>query len=394
MKHVLFYIYRYPGFGGIEKLTTLYGNYFVTNLNWKVSVISYLQENEDQLKSEINPNIELLKIPDPKNLNSEQNENFVNTILEKEKIDVIIFQDCYANIHIPLFSANKRLKIPIITVEHNSPLAALTRIRATNKNLSFFRLEKEALIKALYPYFWMKLFISERSRRKIKYGNSTHYVLLSDKFFKEFQKISGISKTRKLVSINNPITIEINANEELKKKKQLLYVGRIEKIKNVKLLVKIWEEILLDYPDWEFIIVGDGGQRKEIESYVVEKKIERVHFKGFFANVKPFYQDASIFLMASLFEGWGLTITEAMTMGVVPVAFNTYASLRDIVESGKTGFLVEPWNVDNYVSTLKKLMDNRGFISQISKNALAGAEKFSFENTAPKWVKLIENISE
>lgn len=62
--------------------------------------------------------------------------------------------------------------------------------------------------------------------------------------------------------------------------------------------------------------------------------MERVVFTGW-QDPESFYRDASILCLTSDFEGWGMVLTEAMTFGAVPVAFNSYAAITDIIDDGK-----------------------------------------------------------
>jgi len=387
--HILFYLHRFPGYGGIEKLTILYANYYINTLNWKVSIISFDNPNDQELNDQLNREIQVYQVPEPKSLNSNVNLSFIHNFLKINKISIILFQDSYANIHSNLFDANKHFNIPLITIEHSSPMAALVRLKNQFNNLSLFKTPKETIIKILYPYYKWKLVKSEKQRRQIKYQNSSRYVLLSEYFFKEFIFVSKIKTPKKLLSINNPISINLKIHGKNLKKKQLLFVGRIDSAKNVLLLIKIWKQLYKEFVDWEFIIVGDGTDRARIEKYINTNNIERVVFKGFHYDVVPFYSEASIFCMASLFEGWGLTLTESMSMGVIPVVFNAFASLKDIVEDGKTGFIAEPWDVEQYISILKRLMNDEEIRNEISIRTKESIMKFDFNTIANMWVELI-----
>ena len=78
----------------------------------------------------------------------------------------------------------------------------------------------------------------------------------------------------RVVAIGNPNTYTTQTFIETKKK-QLLYVGRIEWYQNgLIVLIDIWRYLYQDFPDWELVIVGDGPTRKELEQK--SSKMERV----------------------------------------------------------------------------------------------------------------------
>lgn len=392
-KHLLFYVHNYPGFGGIEKVTTILANYFACSKNWKISIISFAQNNVDKLLEDLDNRVNFLEMPNSLEFNANENRSYLLRFLTENEIFAIIFQDSYADIHNLLIEINKSFNIPIITVEHNDPFNQLkTLIDFQNRRL-YFRSARETIVKLLFPYIKYKAFIRESSRRRFLYNNSKYYILLSDKYFSEFIEVSKIKKTNKLVAINNPITITAKPADVDTKKKQLLFVGRMALVKNVRLLIKIWQNLYKDFPEWEFVLVGNGEERSFLESYVKDNNIPRVCIVDFTNNVVPYYKEASIFCMASLHEGFPLTLVEAMSMGVIPVAFNTFSSITDIIKDGENGFLINPWDTDKYIECLRNLMNNDVYRKKIAVKAQGNADKFALSTIAQKWFDLIERIN-
>ncbi len=75
-KHVLYYIHHYPGYGGIEKVTTILANHFVENEEWEVTIISFSQKYTDELINELDSRVIFLKMPNSTDLDSEEKRNF------------------------------------------------------------------------------------------------------------------------------------------------------------------------------------------------------------------------------------------------------------------------------------------------------------------------------
>lgn len=65
MKSILFYIARYPGYGGIENVTTLLANYLSSEKHYKVSILSCHQQAEEELLPKLHTNVNFFKLPDP-----------------------------------------------------------------------------------------------------------------------------------------------------------------------------------------------------------------------------------------------------------------------------------------------------------------------------------------
>ena len=79
--------------------------------------------------------------------------------------------------------------------------------------------------------------------------------------------------------------------------------------------------------------------------------------KGQKKNPEPYYNEASIFMMTSSFEGWGLTLTEAQQYGCVPLAFRSFASLTDIITDKVNGFAIPNDDISLYIKTDEAIDD-------------------------------------
>lgn len=142
--------------------------------------------------------------------------------------------------------------------------------------------------------------------------------------------------------------------------------------------------------DWTLKIVGDGWHLADYKNYVFNHHIPNISFEGR-QNPEPYYDEASIFLMTSGFEGWGLTLTESLQKGVVPVVMNTASIFQDIIDSGYNGFLTKGSNINSFVKQVYLLMQSPMLLRKMQENALESASKFTIENTINKWDKLLSS---
>ena len=92
-------------------------------------------------------------------------------------------------------------------------------------------------------------------------------------------------------------------------------------------------------PRAEFVIVGDGSQREQLEARAKALGLaDAVRFVGKQEDVRPYLAALDVFLMSSAYEGFGIALVEAMAMGVPVVATNV-EGVRNIVTSGESGLL-------------------------------------------------------
>ena len=117
--------------------------------------------------------------------------------------------------------------------------------------------------------------------------------------------------------------------------------------------LKIWKEIETDHTlsEWKLKIVGHGKMESWYKSLVIHYGLQRVFFEGT-KNPEPYYNEASIFMMTSSFEGWGLTLTEAQQYGCVPLAFHSFASLTDIITDKVNGFAIPNDDISLYIKQI------------------------------------------
>ena len=163
-----------------------------------------------------------------------------------------------------------------------------------------------------------------------------------------------------------------------------------EPSKRLSLALRIWERVKQDpvAKDWVLRIVGEGNSRELYERIIHNEQIPDVFLEGRQDPI-PYYKEASIFMMTSRSESWGLTLTEAQQMGVVPIAFDTYASLREIITNDENGVVIEEGDIDSYVNRMKILMSDKKLCQRMAKQAIESSQRFSQERIAEMWWELL-----
>ena len=129
--------------------------------------------------------------------------------------------------------------------------------------------------------------------------------------------------------------------------------------------------------------------------YVANNNIERVHFKGF--QVDPpiqYYKEASIFILTSDLEGFGLVIIESMSYGVVPVVYGSYEAVYDIVANNISGFITnKPYSENKMIACISSLIEDSGKRYGMAIRAMSDAKKFSKDSIIKQWYSLFSDIS-
>jgi glycosyltransferase involved in cell wall biosynthesis len=119
-------------------------------------------------------------------------------------------------------------------------------------------------------------------------------------------------------------------------------VGRLDPVKNLRVMLQAHCALLERYPDARAVIVGDGPERPALESAAAELGIAHaVTFAGYRSDVRMLMPAFDVYLNTSTYEGVSLTILEAMAAGV-PVVATPAGGNPEVVVDNETGFLVPP----------------------------------------------------
>lgn len=224
------------------------------------------------------------------------------------------------------------------------------------------------------------------------YNVSDKYVILSDSFKKIIASLYKI-KGEKLVTIPNPCSFDYQYNYDIKTKENIiLVVSRMaEQQKRISNILYIWKRLYKLYPSWQLVLIGDGSDIDNYKNYVKNNNIERVNFKGQLSNVEKYYQKAKIFLMTSIWEGQPMTLIESMHNGCVPVVFDTFASVHDLIKNKKNGIIIKYANINDFIHETRALMDSDEKIAEMGEQAIKSInETYNTEFIIKRWINIIK----
>ena len=158
----------------------------------------------------------------------------------------------------------------------------------------------------------------------------------------------------------------------------VMTVARLESVKGIEYLIRAINKLREASPqptNIKVIIIGDGSERKNLESLSIKLGLaEKIKFLGQIPNEKipEYLVGADCFALSSLREGFGIVLLEAMAAGL-PVIGTNVGGIKDIIEDGKTGILVEPQNPQAIAEAISKIYSGQKFIKP-------NLEKYNWEN--------------
>ena len=370
-----------PQKGGVERITDIIAKillkrgYTIFYLNWKRE-----QDNYEYP-------VPVIDLPSS-NLEDPNNLEVYNRFLKENRIDVIINQHgLYEGTY--FLSQVKVQNVKIISVLHSDPFGYYNHLFADLMTLRDSSIkEKVKRVARFFLYRKVKKIIHRSLVNHYTFiQEHPQYVCLLSESYKERLEEYCDLPDNYFISIPNPNTYE---NIEIIPHKEpiLLFVGRLDnRSKKLFTLIDIWYRLCKLYPQLKLIIVGDGPDKDVLINKA--KDISNIEFKGY-QDPREYYEKASIFCMTSIFEGFPMCLTEAMQFGCVPIAFDSFSAVYDIIKPGETGELVKSFDKKEYVGKLIHLIDDETYRKKLSKNAFQYVKRYDIANILPKWIELIE----
>lgn len=330
-----------------------------------------------------------------------ESDPFLANFLKKNKIELVINQGDFYFCESLHRTINKyHLNCKQIFALHFMPGSgeeALISFKETYKIWKKHPYSKEFAKLALYPIYYK--FATKRFRNNYRRVEklSDKIVLLSDRFRKIWSDYAYSGKNTKssinFAVIPNGLTFDhfADINEIKAKEKRILIVARLdERQKRISKAIDIWNSLSqnVNLQDWCLDIVGDGPDCDFYMNYVRKNNVRRINFYGR-QNPADFFIRSSLFMMTSDYEGFGMTLIEASQFGVVPIAFNTYPALSDILTHNENGIIIPPNDYQDYSNWIIRLASDNEFRKNIAVHAVENSKRYSPDIIAAMWHKTI-----
>ncbi len=199
----------------------------------------------------------------------------------------------------------------------------------------------------------------------------------------------------KVVVIPNYVP-EVDDNQTVKYNDKDVYkiinIARINRIKNQELLIKAFSLIANKYKNWNIEIWGTPDKRyiKILNELINKNNLQnRIFFRGKTKEPLKELQNADIFAFPSIFEGFGLSLTEAMAVGLPSIGLKTAPAVNEIIVDNDNGLLSEN-TPEDFANKLEILILNRKLREKLGISAKESVKKYSKEKILTMWQKLIK----
>lgn len=237
---------------------------------------------------------------------------------------------------------------------------------------------------SVYSYIqhrWMQRFITEVNKL-------SKFVVLT------YEDAAYWPEIHEVTVIPNPVSFLPEKLSECTCK-QVIAAGRYVEQKGFDRLIAAWKQVVEKHPDWVLKIYGDGFLREQLTAQVAALGLQQsCYLEHTTPDIVSKFQESSIFVLSSRFEGLPMVILEAMACGLPVVAYTCPCGPRDIISEGEDGLLIEEGNIDGLADGICRLIEDEELRRAMGKNARVKAEKYTIAHIGKQWMDLFESLME
>lgn len=158
-------------------------------------------------------------------------------------------------------------------------------------------------------------------------------------------------------------------------------------------LIDVIKKISEEVPKLRVTIIGDGPSHNWLKAEIERTGLgEKVNLLGTTDNVYQFYGRASVMVQTSRWEGFGMTILEAMSCGIPVVAFHNYGP-DEIIRDSVDGYLVDHFDTEAFAKKVVEILKQPEQRKQMGKCAIERSQDFSLEKVLPLFKQYLEEAA-
>lgn len=384
-----------PYIGGVERVSYILGHDWLK----KGHNVIFLSQYRSKIDKPYKMQCKEFFLPNSNDAVSRDNIKYFIEVLSNNNVEVIINQgSVFPELCNLCKIVKQKFDIPLITAIHYAPLyqVALTENNFFIREKLGYSFTKWIMDVLLYFRYHLRekkqLILKEKKKLSDISSYSDAIVCLSKSFIPTFKGLLDNGFTGKLVAIANPVLTD-KVPTKMPKKKQILYVGRLEfGLKRVDRLIKIWAKTEQLFPDWSFRVVGGGDMRAKLEQMTNNYRLKNIYFDGF-QEPDKYYAESPIICLTSSSEGFGMVLVEALQQQCIPIAYNSFASLSDIVIDNVNGYCIPPFDEKIYLQKLHNLMKYENERIRLASNSNLTLDQFQIDEVSKRWMNLFSDLS-
>jgi glycosyltransferase involved in cell wall biosynthesis len=356
--HIAFLL-RDLGQGGAERSSLRLANGLA---NYGMKVTLFILKRKGEMLNSINPDIQVIDIK----------SSFMRLISEIRSMDIDFLLPIYTSMRALLAKVFLNMPFKVIVSQRN--MFTMDRGPIQTK-LKFLR------CKLLYRYADACVCISEGVAEEMRTLN----LIPSDKIHVIYNPVVNEELLSQIDEPLNDPWFSENSDPVI------IGVGRFGDQKDFATLIKAFKIVSKDRDNLKLLLLGEGKQRKMLENMAIDLGLTgRVHMPGYTTNPYNFMKRSSLFVLTSLYEGFGNVVAEALACGCNVVSTDCKSGPSEILDNGKYGALAKVGDPEDVARAINIMLDN-----PLPRELLISRAKyFSEERAVENYYALFSAISD
>lgn len=345
-------------------------------------------------ENSIENNMPFVIVPDSSSILSDRNTTTIVDYVREHNIDVVLFpQLSNANTLVKQIKGIDE-KIACLYLLHSCPNFVVADKKRQFKEMS---LRSVTSIKKLLAYLLPNLYLFVlkqiwRHWARVQYDLYDKIIVLSHSYIEEYKMLMGQDDyDSKIKAVPNPLIYYQSNHPVHLKKKQIAFVGRFSLEKGVHRLIHVWKIVQSKLPDWNMVLVGDGPLKNQIENLAKDLCLERISFIGYTSSI-PVIDESAIICLTSNIEGQPTVFMEAMQLGVVPIAFNSFSAINAMIDNEVNGVIVPAFDIQLYADKLVELASDEDKRCLMGLNAINKVKQYDISYVGRLWLSIFEAL--
>ncbi len=201
--------------------------------------------------------------------------------------------------------------------------------------------------------------------------------------------------SKKVFVLPNSIDTEEFKATNIKKKYDIITLGRLSPEKGLDFLIDIVAKIKLNFPNIKVAIAGDGAIKDELQSQIETLSLsENIDLLGYVKDSIEFLNSGNIFLTTSKTEGLPRAVIQSLSCGT-PVIASNVGDMSDLVINNKTGYLINNYNdIDAFVKAIEELLVNDKVRAKLAVNSMIYVkENYSHKSATHLWNEIFNYLN-
>lgn len=317
----------------------------------------------------------------------------VRELIEREQIEILHVHNTLNLVSPSVYYAGVRKRIPVIQTVHN--------FRLLCPGATFYRegkvcedcVKKGMLCAVKHGCYrgsktqTLACVISTKIHRLLGIYGKINYICLTQFNKEKLLQLTQIKENQVFIKPNFSFTKEKNSDSE-RFQRQFVYVGRLEEIKGISILMEAWKKLGKEAP--ELILCGNGPLESWCRDYVEKNEMQNVHLMGFVPNKEVqdiIAKSTALILPTQVYEGFPMTMVEAYGKGT-PVIASDLGNAGNLVIPGVTGKRFSYQSASALADAVRNFESfDSGRIQQIYQ------EKYSAEKNYEELQKIYKHVS-